>query len=242
MNPTAPSTQNPIVPQETYESLAGRLDYHLLAPTLAAEELAEACRFARENGLRAVVVRPCDVELVTQWVGRDIVVAGVAGYPEGTSTTATKLYEARDLLRLGAREIEFVLNPARMISRQFQHVETELMQMSKSCHESGARLTVVYNNRWLSDDLKIIATKICRRVEVDVLSVDRSDSDLALLKPLLKDVLALKLATPVESLEETLAAREAGYVSVASNNPGPILEAWREHLKALQQPPTPPVS
>ena len=65
-------------------------------------------------------------------------VSSVAGYPYGISTTGAKLYEGRDLLRLGVRELDFVLNPAAMISRQFQHVETELMQIVRSAHEADA--------------------------------------------------------------------------------------------------------
>jgi deoxyribose-phosphate aldolase len=136
------------------------------------------------------------------------------------------------MLRVGARELEFVLNPAAMLSRSFQHVETELMQISQSCHQSGAKLTVVYNNPWLENDLKIIATKICRRVEVDVLSVEHSDADLELVRPLLRDVLTLKQATPVATLDEALAAREAGYRSFATTNPAAILDAWRGRLEA----------
>jgi deoxyribose-phosphate aldolase len=204
---------------------------------LTTDAVAAGCQLARELGLRAVVVRSCDVELVTQWTrGSSLVVAGAVCHPDGTATTAAKLFEARDLLRLGAKEIEFPLNPARMLSRQFQHIETELLQIATSCHESGARLTAVYNNRWFTDDLKIIVTKICRRVEADVISVDHTEGDLKLLTPMLKDVLRMKHATRVSTLEEALAARADGYISVATTEPRAVLTAWKEHLSAAAQP------
>jgi deoxyribose-phosphate aldolase len=230
MNPN--TVTEPQQPVETYESLASLVDYHLLEPTLTTEDVANACRVARQYGVRAVLVRPMDVQLVSEWLsGSPVVVGATAGHPNGTSTTGAKLYEARDVLRAGAKEVEFVLNPANMLSRSFQHVETELMQIAQSCHGSGAKLTIVYNNQWLGNDLKIIATKICRRIEADVLSVEHSDSDLELLRPLLKDVLALKHATAVPTLEGALAARDAGYRSFATVQPAVILDAWKEHLK-----------
>jgi deoxyribose-phosphate aldolase len=223
-----PSPAEPPQPVETYESLAKLIDYHLLEPTLSNEQIAEGCRIAREYGVRAVVARPCDVPLVTQWLaGSGVTVAAVAGYPHGTSTTAAKLYEARDHLKYGVREIEFVLNAALTISRSFQHIETELMQIARSCNETGTRLTVILNSRWLGDDHKIIVTKICRRVEAHGLSVDGSEGELNVFKPLLKDVLALKLASPVPALDEAVAAREAGYSSIATTEPAAILDAWR---------------
>lgn len=229
MNPAA----DPQQPVETYESVAKMLDYHLLEPTLNTENVANACEIARQYGVRSVVVRPCDAQMVAQsMAGSGVIVASTAGYPDGTSTTATKLYEARDLLRAGAKEIEFVLNAAHMLSRSFQHVETEIMQISRSCHEDGAKLTIVYNNRLFADDLKIIGTKICRRSEADRLSIDHSDADLNVFRPLLKDLLTLKRATPVASLEEAIAARSAGYTSFATADPRPVLDAWRAHLAA----------
>ena len=60
-----------------------------------------------------------------------------------------------------------VINIGKLLSRQFQYVETELLQMAKACHESGAILKVIFENAYLTDDLKIIACKICKRAEVD---------------------------------------------------------------------------
>ena len=229
MNPSIEPQQ----PVETYESLAKLVDYHLLDPLVTTEQVAEACDLARQYGIRAVVVRPCDAQMTVQaMAGSGVAVASVAGHPEGISTTATKLYEGRELLRAGVKDVEFVLSVPNMVSRSFQHVETELMQISRSCHEDGAKLTVIYNNRLFADDLKIIGTKICRRNEADRLSIDHSDADLAIFRPMLRDVLTLKRATPVASLEEALAARDAGYVSFATTDPRPILDAWRAHLAA----------
>ena len=124
-----------------------------------------------------------------------------------------------------------------MISRQFQHIETELMQIARSAHEAGCTLTVVCNNRILSDDLKIIATRISKRVEADAIAVQHSDSDLAVIKPLLKDLLRLKRSDAVMTLDDALLSRDAGYSRLTSPSVGPILDAWKQRLaeKARQQ-------
>ena len=190
-----PIEQAPVeTPIETYESLASLMELTLLAPNLSADDVDEGCRMAREYshccGGRSPLRRG-DGFAMDDGSG-PVKVASVAGYPYGISTTGAKLYEGRDLIRLGVRELDFVLNPAAMISRQFQHVETELMQIVRSAHESGCNLTVVCNNRILPDDLKIIATRICKRVEADAIAVQHLESDLAIIKPLLKDLLRLE--------------------------------------------------
>ena len=218
-------------PVETYESLTSLMELTLLAPNLTADDVDEGCRAAREYGIAAVVVRPCDVEMVSRWMaGSAVKVASVAGYPYGISTTGAKLYEGRDLIRLGVRELDFVLNSAAMISRQFQHVETELMQIVRSAHESSCTLTVVCNNRILSNDLKIIATRVSKRVEADAIAIQHSESDLAVIKPLLKDLLRLKRSDGVLTLDDALASRDAGYSRITSPAVAPILDAWKQRL------------
>jgi deoxyribose-phosphate aldolase len=221
-------------PAETYDSLASILELTLLGPALTADEVDEGCRTAREYGIAAVVVRPCDVEMVSRWMrGSSVKVASVAGYPYGISTTSAKLYEGRDLLRIGVQELDFVLSPAGLMSRNFQHVETELMQIVRSAHEAGAKLTAVCNNRIVSNDLKIIATKICKRVEADSIAIQHSDPDLQLIKPLLKDLLRLKRSDAVITLDEALASRHAGYSRVTTPNVAPILDAWKQRLAEI---------
>ncbi|MEJ7605915.1 MAG: hypothetical protein WKF37_06535 [Bryobacteraceae bacterium] len=170
---------------------------------MSLDDIAEGCGLAREYRIAAVLVRPCDVASAVRWMeGSGVSVAAAVNYPYGNSTTASKLYEGRDLLRQGARELDFVLNPASMRSRQFPHVETELMQIAKSCQEEGALLKVVFNNRFLNDDLKLIATKIAKRVEAAIISLDNTETDLALLKPIARDVIKFKCAGPVDTLEQ----------------------------------------
>ncbi|MBC7927481.1 MAG: hypothetical protein H7039_17680 [Bryobacteraceae bacterium] len=220
----------------TYESLASRLDVPLLDPFWSADQVYEACVQARKFQVRSVITRPCDCELAVQWLANSgVLVAAATGYPGGSSTTGTKLFETRDLLRLGTKEIEFSVPVARLLSRQFQHVETELLQAVKACHESGATLTAVYHSAHLTDDLKIILTKICRRVEADVVAVDGGAAEIALITPMLKDVLRLKLASPVSNLTEALAAVHMGYTSCSVSDPATVLLAWRDKLAEDQQ-------
>jgi deoxyribose-phosphate aldolase len=219
-------------PAETYETLAKIIDHLLLRADLSEDEVAEGCRVAREYNVCSVVVRPSDVDQVVRWMnGSPVRVASTVGYPDGSSTTGAKLYEGRDLLRRGAKEIDMTINIGKMISRQFQYVEMELLQMGKSCQESGAILKVDLASKYLAEDLKIIATKICKRIESPFVSVDYSLRDLALVYPLLKDRVQLKTSSGIESLAEALEVREAGCVRIGTTATASILEDWKTHLE-----------
>ena len=220
--------------QVTYESLASLIDYHALRPEMTDDELVEACRVAREYRVSTIVVRPADVDQALRWIdGSGVRLGSTIGYPDGSTTTAVKLYEGRDLLRRGVRELEMVVNVGKLISRQFQFVETELMQMAKSCLEAGAILKISMRNSFLSNDLKIILLKVCKRVEAGFLSLDVNEADLALLQPIVRDRISLK-AWQVGSLEDALAAQGAGYKRLGCTDPAAILDPWRAHLARLE--------
>jgi len=87
------------------------IDHSLVRPELTEGDIVEGCRLAKSYHVASVSVRPSDVDAaVRELQGSDVAVGSVAGFPHGSSTTGTKLYEARDLLRRGAKEIDMVLN------------------------------------------------------------------------------------------------------------------------------------
>ncbi|MGH9723320.1 MAG: deoxyribose-phosphate aldolase, partial [Bryobacteraceae bacterium] len=122
-----PNLTEPRPPLARYEDIAKMIDHSLLRPELNDEHIAEGCSVAREHQVASVTVRPSDVDLAVRMMeGSGVAVGTVAGFPHGSTTTAAKLYEVRDVLRRGVREVDLVLNIGKLISRQFQFVDTEL--------------------------------------------------------------------------------------------------------------------
>lgn len=218
----------------SYESIARQIEWELLRPEMTEDELDDTCRRARELGAGVVVVRPSDADSALRWLsGSSVAVSSTAGWPDGASSTSTKLYEGRDLIRRGVRELDMVVNVGKVRSRQFQYVETELMQMARSCQESGVLLKLTLGSQWLEDDLHIIMLKICRRVEISYLTLGIEPAPYALLKPLRKDT-ALK-ARGVATLEQLLALREEGCSRFGVRDPEPILSELRMRLASQKQ-------
>jgi deoxyribose-phosphate aldolase len=212
-----------------------------MRPDLHEEQVDAACRQALSYNLGAVAVRPSDTDMAARILdGTNVALAGVAGFPYGSSNTGTKLYEGRDLLRRGAKEISLVINYGKMLSRQFQHVETEILQMSESCHQSEAILKLVFESAFLAEDLKIILVKMAKRTESDFIETDNV-ADLPLLKAIGKDLVKLKVSGPA-TLESFQRAYGGGAERYGTTDPFPILEEWKRILAereaaAKQNPP-----
>jgi deoxyribose-phosphate aldolase len=221
-----------------YEDLAGLIEYALVRTDLSEEDVARGCELAQSYRVASVVVRPCDVDLVARWLGASPVRLGtIVDIPHGYSSTAAKLYAARDLLRRGAREIDTVLNTGKLVSRQFQYLETELVQLADSCRESGALLAIHLESEYLTEELKIVACRIARRAGADYLATDRPE-DIAFLKTHSRERLKIKSLGPVALLEAAWALRGAGCSRLQLTDPIPLLDAWKQQLTAAtEQPP-----
>jgi deoxyribose-phosphate aldolase len=230
-------------PLSTYEGLAKMIDHSLVRPELTETEIVEGCRLAKSYGVASVSVRPSDVEAaVRELQGSDVAVGSVAGFPHGSSTTSVKLYEARDLLRRGAKEIDMVLNIGKLRSRAFQYVETELLQMAEACHQQGAILKVIFENAYLTDELKIIACRICNRAGVDFAKTSTGFApsgytlaDVKLMRKHLPADIGIKAASGVRTLETALEVYDAGCTRFGATQTAPILDAWKARLKEMQQ-------
>lgn len=219
------------------EEMARLLDYSIEPAPLSSEQISASVRLAASLNLASVSVASCEADMTVRLLeATQTAAASLVGYPFGAGSTAAKLYEARDLLRRGVKEIEFIVNLGKLASRQFQYVESELLQMSTSCKEHGAILKVLLEMQHLTEDLKVIACKIAKRVEADILVTAAypmpgaaGGSDLLLLKRVSKDVCAVSACAV--GLEEALAIRQAGCARVRCTAPAGILSSLRNRLE-----------
>ncbi len=225
---------------DTYASFAVLVTATALQPEWSELEAAQACEAAKRLGLGSVTVRPCDIDVAVRILGNSTVAPGsTAGFPHGGANTGVKLYEARDLLRRGARGIDMVVSLSKLRSRQFQYVDMEIMQMSETCRKEGAVLRVTLESGYLTDEQKIVACRICGRAEVAVVKTatgfgpPAAASDIALFRTHLPED-ALVEAAAVNTLAAALQAFEAGATRLSTALPAPLLEEWKKHLAARE--------
>jgi len=228
----------------TVDELAAFLELPLLAPVLSEEQVHAGLAVAREFALAAVCVRPCDVDVAVRGLSRSQVkVAAAVSYPDGSATTSVKLYEARDALRRGARELDVVVNLGMMYSRQFVRVESELTQLAAVCREHEARLKAVFEFPVLNHELRIIACKLARRTGVDFVAnstgrvrQENFASELQLALDRRFGLFEVKAVGAAETAESVLGLVSSGARRLAVRKPEAVLEEFRKKLEAEKQP------
>jgi len=90
-------------------NLARYVEHTLLRADATRDDVERLCREAVGHGLLGVCVSPVHVASARRWAGGAVRVVTVAGFPLGTSTSATKAEEARRAVLEGADEVDMVM-------------------------------------------------------------------------------------------------------------------------------------
>jgi deoxyribose-phosphate aldolase len=221
-----------------YEDLSQIINLPLLEPERTATEVFEALEVAKRYGMGRATVRPCDIDLAVRTLeGSAVRAAAAVGFPHGSSGTAVKLYEIRDLLRRGAREIAMTLPIPKLVSREFPYVQTELLQASEACHKEGAVLTVVLGSAHLTDEMKIVACRCADRAEVDaVATTSATAGEIALLRKHLPEETAIEVAVEEIGIAAILELHAAGCARFATAAAAKVLDEWKARLAGSAGP------
>src|SRR5690349_937065 len=231
-------------PLTTFEALARLIDHPLVKPDLTDEQVIEGLELAKRYQVASASVRACDIDLAARTLqGSSVRPGAVCGFPHGSQNTATKLYEARDMLRRGAREIDMVIAISKLISREFQHVQMELLQMSELCHKEGALLKVILENAYLTEELKIIACRCCERAEVDFVKTSTGFAptgytveDIKLMRKHLPEEIGIKAASGIRTVDQVLEVYELGCTRIGATSTAALLDEWKQRLAAQAAP------
>jgi|SRR5208283_3446578 len=227
-------------PLATYAGLAKMIDHSLLRPELNDEQVEAGCLVALEYNVASVCARPSDADRVVRLLeGSSVAPSSVVGFPHGGATTAVKLYETRDMLRRGITEVDMVLNIGKLLSRQFQYVEAEIDEIARACHDARSILKVIFENAYLTDELKVAACEICMRCQADFVKTSTgfapsgaTREDLILMKRTVGSVCRVKAAGGVRTLESALDVYALGCDRFGATKTREILDAWKARLAA----------
>ena len=83
----------------------------------------------------------------------------VIGFPNGNCTTATKVFETKDAIANGAKEIDMVINVGQLKAKNYDYVLNEIKEIKAACGDKI--LKVIIETCLLTDEEKI---KMCEIV------------------------------------------------------------------------------
>ncbi|MGH9413930.1 MAG: deoxyribose-phosphate aldolase [Terriglobales bacterium] len=132
-------------------SLAAAIESTLLAPDATAAQIEALCDHAAAAGMAAVCVAPVWVALAAERLrATSVLVVTVIGFPLGASLGSVKLYDAAECLKLGADELDVVINLGALKSGNDARVQGELAAVTALARAAGGRVKAILEMGLLS--------------------------------------------------------------------------------------------
>jgi len=214
-------------------ALAAVIDHTLLKPEATREQVLKLCAEAAEYRFACAMVNPAWVPTAyTALAGTGVPVGVVVGFPLGANLTSTKREEAAALVRLGARELDMVLNVGLLKSGENGLVQNDIRGVAEVAHEAGAILKVILETSLLSLEEKLRASELACMAGADFLKTSTGFStggataaDVALLRGVAGGRCGVKASGGVRTLDDARAMLEAGANRIGASASVAIVQA-----------------
>ena len=139
--------------------ILSKCDHTLLAQGATWEEIKAVCDDGITYKTASVCIPSSHVKKAKEYVGDRLAICTVIGFPNGYSTTATKVFECRDAIENGADEIDTVINIGKLKEGLYDEILAELKALKEVC--GNKILKVIIETCLLTEEEKI---KMCEIV------------------------------------------------------------------------------
>jgi deoxyribose-phosphate aldolase len=219
----------------TYQQLAKVIDHSLLRPELTEADVLAGCELAARYHVATVCVKPCHVKLAKEALGdSDVLVSTVIGFPHGSNLAAIKVAEAHMAMDGGALELDMVLNIGQLRSGKHDFVRDDIQAVCEAAHARGAKVKVIFENAYLTDEQKVSACQLSEQAGADWVKTSTGFApggatleDLRLMRANVSEKVQVKAAGGVRTLPALLEVIDAGVTRCGATATATILEDFK---------------
>ena len=201
------------------------IDHTLLKQDATPEQIVALCDEAREFDFMSVCVNPAYVPLAAACLkDSDVKVCTVIGFPLGMNLTKTKVEEAIQAVKEGAREVDMVINVGMLKAGHDDYVKEEIREIK---HAVGREiiLKVILETCLLTDGEIIRACKASQEAGADFVKTSTGFSNggatvhaVRLMRETVGPDMGVKASGGVRTHEDLLAMVEAGANRIGTSN------------------------
>lgn len=165
----------------TYRDILRKVDHTLLKQPSTWEQIKEICDDAVKFETASVCIPPSFVKQAAEYLGEKKPVCTVIGFPNGYHTTAVKVFEAKEALKDGAKEIDMVINIGWVRMGQYDKVLAEINELKKACGDHI--LKVIIETCLLTEEEKVKMCEVVSASEADFIKTSTGFSTAGATKP-----------------------------------------------------------
>jgi deoxyribose-phosphate aldolase len=207
------------------------IDHTVLKPETVRETVARFCDEARRYRFAAVCVNPCWIAFAREQLqGSGVKVATVIGFPLGASTPATKAFEAREAVALGADEVDMVINIGALKDRDDDLVAQDIAGVVLAAGKAPVK--VIIETSALTEEEKGRACRIAAQAGASFVKTSTgfgkggaTPEDVALMKRVVGPGVQVKASTGVKTREDADRLIAAGATRLGTSSGPAIVDA-----------------
>jgi len=212
--------------------LAKLIDHTLLKPEASRDEIRQLCEEAMRFGFASVCINPWNVPLASELLrGSNVKVCTVIGFPLGVTLPRVEIYEAEEAIKLGAQEIDMVINVGALKSARDDMVESDIRGVAEAAHHGGAICKVILETSLLTIEEKVRASLASKRAGADFVKTSTGFStggatveDVALMRAVVGSEIGVKASGGVRTLEDLKKMVSAGANRIGASAGVKIME------------------
>ena len=218
----------------TLEQVAKTIDHSILKPDFTYSDVEAGAALALKFNTASYCIRPMDVAAAAKALaGSTVSVCTVIGFPHGSATSATKVFETNDAIANGATEIDMVLNISALLSGDFAYVEKDIRGVVEAAHSKGASVKVIFETAYLNDEQIIKACELTEAAGADYVktstgfaSEGATTHNVALMKKTVGDRLKVKSSGGVRTLDQLIDYMDIGVTRSGCSATAQVLEEF----------------
>ncbi len=215
------------------QKILSACDHTLLLQPATWEEIKGICDDARKYRTASICIPPCYVKRAKEYVGDEVKICTVIGFPNGNMTTASKVFETEDALQNGADEIDMVINIGMLKAKEYDYVLEEIKAVKAACKEHI--LKVIIETCLLTDEEKIKMCELVTESGADYIKTSTGFStggatfdDVALFAAHVGPKVKIKAAGGISSLEDAERFMELGASRLGTSRVVKIVKAMEK--------------
>ena len=183
------------------------VDHTLLKQTATWEEIRNLCEEGMQYGTASVCIPPCFVKRAAAYLQGRLPVCTVIGFPNGYSTSASKVFEAREAVENGADEVDMVINLGLVKDKRDDLLLQEIRLVKEACGDKI--LKVIVETCLLNEEEKVRMCRVVTESGADFIKTSTGFSsagatfeDIRLFKENVGEDVKIKAAGGISSLED----------------------------------------
>jgi deoxyribose-phosphate aldolase len=217
----------------TRRSLAEMIDSTIVRSTATKDDIIKLCWDAKQYGFKTVMVNPTYVDLARYTLeGSEVKVGSTIGFPMGTTLPEIKAEEARHVAKLGATELDMVINISALKSKDYQTVKNDIEAVTTIKHTNpNITVKVIIETNLLTNPEKQKACKIAQEAEADYVKTSTglfggtaTAKDIRLMRKTVGKTMGVKAAGGIRTLNDAVTMIKAGANRIGTSTATQIIQ------------------